>query len=676
LTGIILTLFTSLRFQVVTAFVLVVGLFAAASLATLAALQRQIDADALVDIAARLELTASQMHMQAMNYDANAPRDYPTYYRDVELFYRDLKSQMALFDAVVTGFMTGDFNVLLERPADWMQPARDPELGDAVAGLEQAWQAHRDGLTAALGEDPEEPRLEWAAEYNIDHLPQVEDATAALAARLRDWARSEHRHLRDLAIGLLGGATVVALGLLAILQIYGLRPLRRALAGVHRVTDGAFGHQIPVAGAAEMRELAAGFNALSARLHLLFRLLERLERGDDLDEVVRFLSEDFRDLLRFDWIGVVLVTPDNATVRLEASALDGTPEAGTKPLFRLDGTLLEKALAGGRPLHIRDMAATAAANPRYEFLRDIAKRALADVIFLPVAAESSIPAVVAFATRAPGQYDEAHLRFLNNIAQLISLSFGRTVRLAERRRLASIGEFASGIAHELRTPLATLTLALDHFAQKPAPDSSLRRLQLARQEARRMQQMIEDMLLYAKPLRLAWEPVNLFELATDTVQLLLAQPACKAVDIQVQQSCTAAGQAPFVLGDRERLRQILTNLIMNACEAAVEQSTIQVSIRPQSGGRLQVEIQNLGEPIPPALRAKIFEPFVSGKRRGTGLGLAIVRRLSLLHGGDVALTSTPAGNGTVAILNLPLMANAPSQLPASIPAQINADRPA
>lgn len=645
-------LLTSLRFQVAAAFALLIALFAGASLATLAAFQRQVDADAVVDIAARLELTASQMHMQAMRYAAHAPRDYPTYYRDVELFYRDLMAQVGLFDAVVDGFMSGDFSAVLDRPAAWLQPAREPRLDAAVASLETAWQTHRAGLMDALGENTEEPRLEWAAEFNIEHLTPVEDASGALADQLRQWAAAEHAHLRRLVVLMLGGAVVVALLLLVLLQAYGLAPLRRTLEGVRAAAAGDFAQQIPVRGATEVRDLAGGFNALSARLDLLFQLLERLQRGDDLDDLVGFLSRDFRGLLRFDWIGVVLVTTDNATARLEASAMDGAPESGDKALFRFQGTLLEEALAAERPFHVRDMTATAAANPSYELLRDIARRGLADAIFLPVATETPVPAVVAFATREAGRYDAAHLAFLSNIAQLLSASFGRTVRLAERQRLAAIGEFASAIVHELRSPLATVALALEHFERLDLPDTTHRRLSLAKGERARMEHLLEEILLYAKPLRLALEPVELIALAAATVEMVQGQRACAQRRIRLDQ----AKPEVQVLGDRDRLQQVLINLLANACEAAPADATIRVFVDTLGAHQAQVRIVNPGPPPPADVLARAFVPFMSTKAGGTGLGLAIVQRLVALHGGEVQLSALR--DGTEARVLLPLLRDA------------------
>src|SRR6056297_4347871 len=101
--------FASLRFQVTAAFVGLALLLSGAGIYALGAFQRQLAYDALVDIAGRLELTVEQMHAQGMNYWQNAPRDYPTYYRDVRLYYQDLMAHVATFDRVVDTFMSGDF---------------------------------------------------------------------------------------------------------------------------------------------------------------------------------------------------------------------------------------------------------------------------------------------------------------------------------------------------------------------------------------------------------------------------------------------------------------------------------------------------------------------------------------------------------------------------------------
>jgi signal transduction histidine kinase len=451
----------------------------------------------------------------------------------------------------------------------------------------------------------------------------------------------------------IGAGTLVTLLILGILYVKTLAPLWRTIAGIRQVADGDFGRRIPVVGTSEVRRLTESVNGLSGRLDVLFKLIERLQRGNDLDEVIGFLSREFPTLLRIDWIGVVFVSTDGDSAYLEVSYLDGERERASKRLFRLQGTLLEQALARGTPFHIPDMDETAKANPHYEFLRTLVERGQQDAIMLPLTPQTltPIPAVVVFATRTPGTYDDAHLQFLDNIALLITHSFGRTVRLAEHGRLAAIGEFASGIAHELRTPLTTLSLALDFFERIDLEEKAAKRLTLARQESARMQRLLEDILLYAKPMKLDLRPLPVAALLQRFVEDHRELPASRRQSILVKGMQSDAR----IMADKDRIVQILVNLTQNACEAASEGAQIRWTIRDENnGGSVSLEITNPGKPIPPDVLSRLTEPFFSTKASGTGLGLAIVRRLAVIHGAELSFSSDE--NETCASLVFPRLA--------------------
>ena len=641
---------SSLSFQISAAFLLLLLLFAAASLYTLGAFQRQIVYGSLVDTAGRLELTAQHLHMQAMNYEQNAPRDYTTYYRDVRLYYKDLKSHVETFDRVITDFMRWDFHGEMEGLLPWLRPSAGSGVMAAVRSMKGVWSDYRAGLFEALGPDQEEPRLEYAAEHNLENHAPLELAANNLTESLRTWAAAEHRRVVrvSLLLAIVAG-TLVTLLILGVLYVRTLSPLRKTIAGIQAVADGDFGHRIDVGGSSEIRRLTESFNGLSGRLDVLFNLIERLQHGNDLDEIIRYLSREFPRLLRIDWIGVVFVCTNGAKVRLEVSYLDGKPERPGKQLFELRGTLLEQALDRGRPFHIEDMRTTAAANPHYQFLHSLVARGLSDAIFLPLTPQTltPIPAVVVFATRTQGSYDDAHLSFLDNIAQLITHSFGRTVRLTEHGRLAAIGELASGIAHELRTPLATLNLAIDYFDRLPLENKAAKRLQLARQESTRMKRLLEEMLLYAKPVDLDLRPLRIADLLTRFVdeRQELAAPRKQRILLE------GADSEASIMADPDRLIQIMVNLMQNACEAAPEGSYILWSLSEDStADTVSLEIRNSGEPVPPHLIERLTEPFFSTKPSGTGLGLAIVRRLVLLHGGELSLSSDATEGTRVRVL--------------------------
>ncbi|MBK1705828.1 sensor histidine kinase [Halochromatium glycolicum] len=640
----------SLSVQVTAAYLALGLLLAAAGLYTIGAFQRQLGSIGLVNQAAQLELTVEQMHAQGMNYWQNAPRDYPTYYRDVRLYYQDLLAQVETIDAIVATFMSGDFRGALPMwLPSWLQPHLGAKAEAATIALERTWEQWRAELFAALGDDEDEPRLEWAAEHVIEAHNRLMAAVDAFAQALRDWAEDEYRVMTQGTLVVAAVSLVIAVLLLALLQWKVLRPLRRATAGFQRVADGDFGHRLPVAGTTEIQDLTASFNRLSERLDLLYRLIQGLQQGQDLDQLMGLLNTEFRPLLGCDWSGLLFIDERRANARVETSWLDGAPQPGDQRRYRLKGTLLEQVLAEEAPLHVNGMVERARENPAYELLRHLVALGMQDAIFLPLTPQTQtpVPAVVVFATRDPDGFGGARRRLLGNIAQLLTQGVGRTARLAEQARLAAIGEFASGIAHELRSPLTTIAMALGYLAEHEQEPRAKRRVDLAVGEAERMRRLLDDILLYAKPLSLELRPLALGALLAEHV----AAAAERHPGYRLE--CASPAGELEVMADRDRLRQVLTNLTDNACEAAPEGAVIRWRLvdlgTDDEPGEVRLSVHNQGEPIPSELLPRLTEPFFSTKSNGTGLGLAIVRRLVEQHGGRLAIRSSVEAGTTIEI---------------------------
>ncbi|WP_462322214.1 sensor histidine kinase, partial [Halochromatium sp.] len=645
----------SLSVQVTAVYLALGLLLAVAGLYTLGAFQRQLGSIELVNQAAQLELTVERMHAQGMNYWQNAPRDYPTYYRDVRLYYQDLLAQVETIDAIVETFMSGDFgdSMPMTMPV-WLQPHLGIEAEAAIGALERTWEQWRSALFDALGDDQDEPRLEWAAEHVIEAHNRLMIAVDAFASAVRDWAEREYRLMINgsIVVGIV--TLIIAALLLGLLRWKVLAPLRRTTGGFQRVADGDFGHRLPVAGTTELRDLTDSFNRLSERLDLLYRLIQGLQQGQDLDQLMGLLNTEFRPLLGCDWSGLVFIDERRASARVETSWLDGAPLASDQRLYRLQGSLLEQVLAEEAPLQVSAMVERARENPDYELLRHLVALGMRDAIFLPLTPQTQtpIPAVVVFATRDPDGFGGARQRLLSNIAQLLTQGVGRTARFAEQSRLAAIGELASGIAHELRSPLTTIAMALGYLAEQAheqAPRAK-RRLELALGEAERMRRLLDDILLYAKPLSLDPRPLELGDLVAEHVASAVERHP--GHQIRFERSSASL----HVMADPDRLRQILSNLTDNACDAAPEGSEIgwRVSeLETQAGaGEIGLAIHNPGEPIPTELLSRLTEPFFSTKSTGTGLGLAIVQRLVDQHGGRLSIRSN-AEQGTRVEIALP-----------------------
>jgi signal transduction histidine kinase len=162
-----------------------------------------------------------------------------------------------------------------------------------------------------------------------------------------------------------------------------------------------------------------------------------------------------------------------------------------------------------------------------------------------------------------------------------------------------------------------------------------KRLDLALGESARTRRFLEEILLYAKPLRLDLKTVDLGHFIERFLEQ--SQPLAAARD----QELVLSERAPdaSIQGDQDRLKQILSNLSQNACEAAPKGATIRWRVIEEPKGLIAAEVQNPGTPIPPTMINRIMEPFVSTKQSGTGLGLSIVKRLVEAQGGDVRITS-------------------------------------
>jgi PAS domain S-box-containing protein len=219
-------------------------------------------------------------------------------------------------------------------------------------------------------------------------------------------------------------------------------------------------------------------------------------------------------------------------------------------------------------------------------------------------------------------------------------------------RLAEIGELASTIVHEIRNPLTTLLLGLNAFKRLELPEPYQTYRSLALDEGDRLQRLLNQILLYAKPQNLTQSEVELNSFIAEMLTVLQGMPAATGKSLKF----TASPLPAKVLADPDKLKQIVINLIANAFEAVGEGEEIALSIQPNPAHQVCLQVHNGGDPIPADVLPKLTQPFVTTKSSGTGLGLAIVKRIVEAHGGDLRIESS-ATMGTTVTVKLPLTAN-------------------
>jgi two-component system sensor kinase FixL len=220
-------------------------------------------------------------------------------------------------------------------------------------------------------------------------------------------------------------------------------------------------------------------------------------------------------------------------------------------------------------------------------------------------------------------------------------------QLREQAALAKLGEMAAVIAHEVKNPLAGIRGAIQVFGGRMAHDGLNTQILteiVARIDA--LDQMMKDLLLFARPPKPRRAPIDLVPLVRTTASLLRTDPALREVDIDVE------GTAPPMSADADMLRVVFQNLLINSAHAMQGKGRIRVAVEPVDT-TCQIAFIDAGPGIPPDIREKIFTPFFTTKTRGSGLGLPTVKRLIEAHDGQVAIDCPPAG-GTTVVLRLPM----------------------
>ena len=254
----------------------------------------------------------------------------------------------------------------------------------------------------------------------------------------------------------------------------------------------------------------------------------------------------------------------------------------------------------------------------------------------------------------------------DEMGQLASAFNEMTAQLARARELeaqlheaekgAVVGRLAAAIAHEIRNPLNYINLTLDHLRSSFAPDDPVKKetfQRLATQlkaEVLRINRHITDFLKYSRPSTLDFQQVDLRVEAEDALRMIEAQAAENGIETSIE----VDSALPTILADKDTLRSVFTNLVINGLQAIDGGGgNIVIKLSSEAGERARVDVIDTGKGIAPEDISKVFEPYYSTKDTGTGLGLAIVRKAVEDHGGTVSVHSKQ-GSGTTFTIILPV----------------------
>jgi PAS domain S-box-containing protein len=229
-----------------------------------------------------------------------------------------------------------------------------------------------------------------------------------------------------------------------------------------------------------------------------------------------------------------------------------------------------------------------------------------------------------------------------------------TQQLWQTARLATMGELAAGIAHELNNPLAIALLRIESVLAALAPETSEHRsLEIVDAELERMRRLVANLLEFGRRGSRQVSSLNLCDEVDRSLEIM--QHHMKTRNIAVQVECPP--DMPLIPGDRQQLRQLFLNLFTNASDAMPSGGQLTVTLSsggPNEQPGVTIVVVDNGVGISPEAMSRLWEPFFTTKPegKGTGLGLPICRRIVQEHSGTIEVQSQ-AGRGTRVTIQLP-----------------------
>lgn len=249
-------------------------------------------------------------------------------------------------------------------------------------------------------------------------------------------------------------------------------------------------------------------------------------------------------------------------------------------------------------------------------------------------------------------------------------------RLQALDKLASIGTMAAGIAHEIRSPLTSISMDLDALYECASDKERVQATVVeVLNEIERMDSIVSNLLQFARPVGEAFSSVSVQSVIEESISLVKKKLGDKRITFHTHFNPSRLE----ILGNPGRLKQMMVNLLMNAVEAIERQGVINISTDlldrdnelmsgmvydisvSEAKGLLRISVEDNGVGIPTELRGKIFDPYFTTKKFGTGLGLAIVSKIAAEHSGYVSLVSGSGENTRIDVC-LPAVAPAAKEL--------------
>jgi len=397
----------------------------------------------------------------------------------------------------------------------------------------------------------------------------------------------------------------------------------------------------------------------TARLEEVVRAARALSHERAAPRVLAELAARARRLAACE--AVAFYTVEDAVLRL--THLDGSlPGSRLAPVVARSETALGVVAARLRQVEV----ARAGRNEECLFARLGPALAGTSLLATPVAFDNEVFGILLVVQGTPHRFSDDEKRLVATLAsigasalqnaRLYARVFASEESLRRGERLSMLGLLAAEIAHEIRNPLAVIKLLFDALNLRfKSGDARGEDVRVIREKLEHLEAIVGRVLDCGRVSDVTFGRNDLGAVVGETLLLMRLKFEQSHVAVEFTREDAAAGF--FVAADKGQVQQVLLNLFLNAIRAMPAGGAIRLHLWRENTAagapqRVWLRVADTGGGMPPAVRERIFESFLTGRREGTGLGLAIVKRIMRSHHGDIALEASDAA-GTVFTLWFP-----------------------
>ncbi len=400
----------------------------------------------ILNLSGQLRVISQLIVNHSAAYADNAPRNYNSYYRDVALYHKQLQMLISRYDKIINSFKARKLapelfqnEILSVRQnkkvipkiskkydpiyCTWNKKARN-QLVEAA----KSWDEFKQGLNKELGSDLKEPRLEAAAQYVLYNEDNLMIAATDLTAAFRNMMEQKLNQITWLNRISIILSFLIAITIFFVVYKKVFKPMSMTVDAFQRVAQGELTHQIEVSDNEELGKLTNSFNHLTGRLSSLFGLTDRIYQATNLDEIIKYVYEEFNSLLPIDWVAMLRmdVSKQQMLVGHIYSKEEHIIHEGD--IVSVLHPVIENVFNENRVISFDNLDTEIKNyNGSDNFFTNLVHMNMKSMIVFPLCISGDERALLIFATHEESAYRTSHRELLNNITSQVSHAFDRSI---------------------------------------------------------------------------------------------------------------------------------------------------------------------------------------------------------------------------------------------------------